>query len=77
MTEEKEEMKVVEELPQWCWQEEFKRYIDDCGSVYCTLTGATWDEWGNEDDCMSCPFAIWTEEAQAIAQALYGMEGER
>jgi hypothetical protein len=48
-----------------CWQEEHKRYLDDCGSVGCRLTGSTWDEWNHEDNCEYCPFVIWYEDEWA------------
>lgn len=48
---------------KYCWQGEFAHCADDCGSMYCELTGATWNEWNYEEgSCDSCPFGIWNEE---------------
>lgn len=46
----------------YCWQEEHKHTLDDCGSVGCKLTQATWNEWNHEDFCQDCPFVIWDED---------------
>ena len=48
---------MTEKKIVWCYNEEFKCYMDDCGSVGCTLTKHTWNEWAGEDDCQECMFA--------------------
>ena len=40
-----------------CYNQEYKEYLDDCGSVGCRLTGAVWDEWNHEDNCQECMYA--------------------
>ncbi len=59
--------------PKWCWQGEFAHRADDCGSMYCELTGATWNEWMHEDECECCPFGVWNAEDWREAME----EGER
>jgi hypothetical protein len=45
-------------LEEHCIDQEHKRWIDDCGSVGCRLTGATWNEWAGQDNCADCEYAI-------------------
>ena len=39
-----------------CCDEEFLKWVDDCGGRYCTLLKRSWNEWNNEDCCTDCSF---------------------
>ena len=68
-------VETQEKKPQWCWQGEFAHCADDCGSMYCELTGAEWNTWNNEDECQECPYGCWN--AEDWHEAMECVEAER
>lgn len=45
----------------WCYNQEYRWRLDDCGSYGCSLTKETWNEWDHEDFCIDCYFAQYNE----------------